>query len=550
MANVLFKRGLQAGLPVIGTGGSVVDGALYFTTDTKRLFLGNNTELLPIAEGITTVTAVNDLPTASAQNEGMFYYVNGDNILAYSDGTKWLQVNMSDAIDTMSHAATQTGSDALVTLSSTRKSHVAGPTASFKVVAGDNVTVTASGNEIQISVPSASNDTLYTLSTAAGSSAETGYTTVAINLTPDVGTGTGTVSSAVTISKSDTINVLRDANGVLSFAVNEQAISGIQAFTATATTTGFNHVITKNDNSPLTTNIDPIVSYGVDTNSKLSAHFVNGTASLSIYTASEIDDMLTTNLQQLNSMTYRGAVDEMSDLTNATDKKLGDTWVATETFIIPAGSATGTSSSVDVAPGYIIIANSSATPPEVNGVIPANAVTYDVISGDTKDTNYKFNGTTGGVQLQEKVGSTWNTIGALTISTSSALTVSGADTGTNAVVTLDLSTVTQSANSTTSWAQTVGDESTITVVTGVSVDAQGRTYGIQTTTMTLVDSVASGNLTQTVTSSNNVATISHGLMVSQTAAGTVTFNIASAGNSIAITTSGDTVNMDLVWGSF
>ena len=47
MANVLFKRGLQANLPA---SGSAVDGALYFTTDTKRLFLGHGTELLPISE--------------------------------------------------------------------------------------------------------------------------------------------------------------------------------------------------------------------------------------------------------------------------------------------------------------------------------------------------------------------------------------------------------------------------------------------------------------------------------------------------------------------
>lgn len=80
MANVLFKRGLQANLPASGSD-SVVDGALYFTTDTKRLFLGNGTNMLPIAEGIQVVTSVSELPTASEHN-GEFYYLTAGNILA------------------------------------------------------------------------------------------------------------------------------------------------------------------------------------------------------------------------------------------------------------------------------------------------------------------------------------------------------------------------------------------------------------------------------------------------------------------------------------
>ena len=95
MANVLFKRGTQDQLPA---SGSAVDGALYFTTDTRRLFLGlDDNSLIPIAEGITTVGTATSLPTASTHS-GEFYYIapsaaTGDaagNILAYSDGSKWL----------------------------------------------------------------------------------------------------------------------------------------------------------------------------------------------------------------------------------------------------------------------------------------------------------------------------------------------------------------------------------------------------------------------------------------------------------------------------
>ena len=41
MANVLFKRGVQANLP---QNGSAVDGVFYFTEDTNRLYLGKGTD--------------------------------------------------------------------------------------------------------------------------------------------------------------------------------------------------------------------------------------------------------------------------------------------------------------------------------------------------------------------------------------------------------------------------------------------------------------------------------------------------------------------------
>jgi hypothetical protein len=38
MANVAFKRGLSANLPI----GNAVDGVFYLTTDTNRLYVGNS----------------------------------------------------------------------------------------------------------------------------------------------------------------------------------------------------------------------------------------------------------------------------------------------------------------------------------------------------------------------------------------------------------------------------------------------------------------------------------------------------------------------------
>ena len=74
MANVLFKRGLQANLPK----SNIIDGAFYLTTDTNRLYVGNNTELVELNKSITVVKTVNDLPKTGVE-VGQFYYIAGEN---------------------------------------------------------------------------------------------------------------------------------------------------------------------------------------------------------------------------------------------------------------------------------------------------------------------------------------------------------------------------------------------------------------------------------------------------------------------------------------
>ena len=77
MANVLFKRGLQANLPK----SNIIDGAFYLTTDTNRLYVGNNTELVELNKSITVVESVKDLPKTGVE-VGQFYYIAGENLHA------------------------------------------------------------------------------------------------------------------------------------------------------------------------------------------------------------------------------------------------------------------------------------------------------------------------------------------------------------------------------------------------------------------------------------------------------------------------------------
>ena len=123
MANVLFKRGRQANLPK----SDIIDGAFYLTTDTNRLYVGNNTELVELNKSITVVESVDKLPKTGVE-VGQFYYIAGTNkhagasddngnILAVvtsivNGNPQWTQVNPDtvDGNDRLSDVAITKGS--------------------------------------------------------------------------------------------------------------------------------------------------------------------------------------------------------------------------------------------------------------------------------------------------------------------------------------------------------------------------------------------------------------------------------------------------------
>ena len=90
MANVNFKRGLQANLPATGN-----DGTFYLTTDSKRLYAcfrdGGAPQL--INQTVQIVDNVDALPTLANVND--FYYCSQENVLAVYAGVEigWTQIN-------------------------------------------------------------------------------------------------------------------------------------------------------------------------------------------------------------------------------------------------------------------------------------------------------------------------------------------------------------------------------------------------------------------------------------------------------------------------
>lgn len=95
MANVAFKRGLHASLPT-----TAQSGCFYLTTDTNRLYIGNDDgKLVDLNKYIKTVSSIDELTALSNKQSGDFAYISTGNILAVYDGTKWIQINQNTNTD-------------------------------------------------------------------------------------------------------------------------------------------------------------------------------------------------------------------------------------------------------------------------------------------------------------------------------------------------------------------------------------------------------------------------------------------------------------------
>lgn len=133
MANVLFKRGLQKDLAALMASGAT-DGCFYLTTDSHRLYVGQNVDgvvkALPVNEGVETVANLSELTsriTAATTDEakellaGSFYYVSDDNILCVFNGKEFVQINPNTNTDVRveSMSAEVTGDNDKVTVTLT-----------------------------------------------------------------------------------------------------------------------------------------------------------------------------------------------------------------------------------------------------------------------------------------------------------------------------------------------------------------------------------------------------------------------------------------------
>lgn len=112
--NIMFKRGLQTKLNTIISNGKSEAGCFYLTTDTNRLYVGQDANKPPVLlnQTVQIVANVASLPVIGSTNGPAvndFYYCTAENILAvYTGGTQWKQINANTDHDTFVSSASAT----------------------------------------------------------------------------------------------------------------------------------------------------------------------------------------------------------------------------------------------------------------------------------------------------------------------------------------------------------------------------------------------------------------------------------------------------------
>lgn len=533
MANIMFKRGLQANLPQ-----KAVDGSFYLTEDTQRLYVGigeNNApvELNRTIRSVESLEALNALkgPVGSNANDGVavgdFYYVASHansvsgNILAYCSAVDatgkptWVQINpdTNTKLATSTNAVTKTAVGSGVASGvkvATSVQDTEGRTASgdFQIIGSENITVALVDGKIKISTPDGS-DTTYEIKTQANSNKGT----ILLD-------STGIDSSINIGGKNSDVTVTSDDKGNITIGVADMRTKNIAVDAAPSSGNGFDLKVDGMDVG----DFDPTIKLG----DNAAIHFVDGNATLPVYTKTEVDTKVSNSLKTFDAMAYKGTVTAANASTKlASTGNVGDTYKAAGDITDPVNAKTGD----------LIIATGTD-----------GAVIWDVIpSGD--DQTITGAATASGISISDQSG----TLAEISVVEGNKINVSNSTSGKKTTLTVGHEAIAQpTPNAGAAVEQTAKNSAEFTAITGITEDGYGHVTGITTKKLTVVDTHNDVSGVSAVASGSNNK-VETEISVSTTDGTTKTgkFSIGAAADSIIkVTGSGSATTLALEWGSF
>ena len=537
MAQVMFKKGLSTALPKTG----LVEGAFYLTTDTDKLYICNDGNKLSLLNQVVhSVADINALPAIADAAVGEFYYCLKENVLATKKAesdTSWTQINADTDTKVSEVTATTDVSSDIATVTTTVKSTTkAGGSAgekagSFHIKgAGDNtITREADGT---IVITGKNDNATYTLGTAEGGK-------IALK-----GAGTGATNTEITVKGAGDIAITSDAAGNLTVdgTTLKNAIStATQNVTITsvknefAADGKFTTEVATAAGSKKAPAVTPIIKLGTNAT---EYKFESGTATLPVYTKTEVDTKIDTYFKAADAMVYKGTVSTAADL--PTDSvQCGWTYK-----VAAAGTYAGTVCKV----GDLIIAKADATP-------PTNA-TWDVVpSGDEQVITGAVSNT--GITISDGAG----VLAGITLANGDCTTVAGTASGkvTTIKVNHNQVTGTLAAGSTVDVTQAAKGTADFSAITGITRDAYGHVTGTTVKKLHVVDTDTHNDVTAVkveATHTESGATLSTTVFTQDKTAG-VTANLAITSDNLKITngtangaTAAAGLKINLEWGTF
>ena len=561
MANVLFKRGLQANLE----NTTIEDGVFYLTTDTNRLYVGQGNakkllnQTIQIVGELSELTAISSgwSTTAAQSHINDIYYITGgtvtseaSNILAIWNGSNWVQINpdTNTEISSFNSEISDTTNKATVSLNindgRTDTNVIEALTTSFAIEGSGTIQVssnTATNTVVIGSQP-------YSLATDVHS---TSTTSVQAQLM--VG---GTAVSALTFNAPNNSTARFQSTGTaISVITTDTKIT--EASLEFGTDPGqIDLTLTDNTQATISASITGVgVIVGASSTHYLPIASTSGKTAGSVYTKAEVDNII----KGLNGLTYKGGVSNTTPLPTS-HVQAGDMYIITEAGITSTNAAMFSGKTLDIvtsgqlangtAAGDMLIAESITGLENSDGEIDSNdlrwlyipsgndsltAVTY---SADFDDTNNVF-----GIKNGANVA-----IASHALVAGNDVVISSTADG--AVLTSTISHETF-ATTATNAASPSNLTSSFTAIKGLTVD-NGHVTGYELDTFTPIGySISNAEVSNSASASGAVLSLE--LVTSDndnTKTTSASFNVDSTSLAIRKGTGDADVTINLEWGTF
>ena len=538
MAQVMFKRGSSQNLPKTG----LVQGAFYLTTDTDKLYICNDGNKLSLLNQVVhNVANINALPAIADAAIGEFYYCVEENVLATKKAAadkSWTQINADTDTKVSDVIATTAVNSGIATVTTTVKSTTkTGASAGEKAGtfhikgAGDNtITREADGT---IVITGKNDNATYTLGTAEGGK-------IALK-----GAGTGATNTEITVKGAGDIAITSDAAGNLTVdgTTLKNAIStATQNVTITsvknefAADGKFTTEVATAAGSKKAPAVTPIIKLGTNAT---EYKFESGTATLPVYTKTEVDGKIDEYFKAADAMVYMGTVSDTVALPTANVQR---GW----TFKVAAkGTYAGTACKV----GDLIIAKvDAATATDATwDVVPSGD--EQVITGDVANT---------GITISDGAG----VLAGITLANGDCTTVAGTVSGKVTTIKVNHAPVTEgtlATGSTVDVTQTAKGTADFSAITGITRDAYGHVTGTTVKKLHVVDTDTHNDVTAVKVEAKHTdsgATLSTTVFTNDTTAGVKT-DLAITSDNLTITngtangaTAAAGLKINLEWGTF
>lgn len=589
-----FLYGKYANLPSTKT-----EGTVYITTDegSQNMFVDIGGSRIRLHKFMIVDSIPGSVPDPV---EGVVYYGKTGNILAYHNGSSWVQINSQrlfqsylatfnssaenvgeagDGVRVTSTISPDGNNENDIAKRGTAWQLTSGQKETTKIQVTDSTTTTISGDTAGganrtitvpvIKVTSANTDTTTTFKVTDGAGASAANNVGSFKLVgTNKTTGYNALGEKVETTAADvtamTVNV---SGGRVTVASGNTATinTGLVGITPVFDANGnFKVNVEHQDGSNATTvgSVQPKITVGVDENKRVTSYFKNGEALLNgVYTAAETDsaiealeELINENVRAAQAMQYKGVLSTLQYKLPTANVSVGDTYVVDRasfnqtsiTFNGPNGIQT---EYVEVGDMFIAYGTEGD-----DGYVTSDTLLWHYIpAGNDTIAEYRVALTATEFSLSSYLnGDLLDHLGSIKVgnqlkgevnTSTETLTISHAD------IEVAQTPATDTAKN------ILGNNDTFTVVTGVTIGENGHVTNYTTTTYT-VKCGLNNDSSSTTTAAYTSGTYSGATVKPHIedyngnyaeAPFTVTTTTAGA---LAVSASGNNVNIELIWGTF